>query len=278
MFKKAYLEITNECNLACSFCHGTARPKKYMTVEEFTNAARELRAYTEYLYFHLMGEPLLHPNIDEFLSIAHDLGFKVIITTNGSLIKEKKDVLLKAPALHKVSVSVHSFEANAQSATLEAYLEDCLSFCAEASRAGIISVIRLWNVGGEDSLNGKILTEMKRRFGDDWQECYSGYKIADKLFLEWGERFDWPDMEAEYCSDDHSCYGLRDQIGILCDGSVVPCCLDADGVITLGNIFEQPLSDIISSPRATALKRSFENRRITEQLCQRCGFAYKRVK
>ena len=278
MFKKAYLEITNECNLACSFCHGTKRPIKYMTVDEFTCAAKKLRPHTEYLYFHLMGEPLLHPDIDKFLSIAYSLGFKVILTTNGSLIKDKKDILLSSPALHKVSISAHSFEANAWDITLDEYLYECLSFCEEASRVDIISVIRLWNIGGEDSLNGKILSNMRERFGADWQKCYSGYKIADKLFLEWGERFDWPDMEADYCSDDHSCYGLRDQIGVLCDGSVVPCCLDADGLITLGNIFEQPLSEIILSPRATALKRSFENRCITEPLCQRCGFAYKRVK
>lgn len=278
MLKKAYLEITNECNLACSFCHGTRRPIKYMSVKDFTEAATSLRPYTEYLYFHLMGEPLLHPDLSELFDISARFGFKVILTTNGSMLRERGDILLRAPALHKVSISVHAYEANTWDITLEEYLESCLQFCAAAAKKGIICVLRLWNIGGEESMNEKILEFIRQRFGDDWKNTYSGARISDRLFLEWGEKFDWPDMDAEYCSDSHSCYGLRDQIGILSDGRVVPCCLDSDGVITLGNIFEQPLEEILNSQRAVALKRSFENRCITEPLCQRCGFAHKRVK
>ena len=112
MLRKAYLEITNKCNLSCSFCHGTSRPAKFMSVEEFTHAATELRKVTEYLYFHLLGEPLLHPHLEEFFTIADSLGFKVIITTNGTLLQKRKSTLLGAKCLHKVSVSLHSFEAN----------------------------------------------------------------------------------------------------------------------------------------------------------------------
>ena len=78
-FKKAYLEIGNVCNLSCSFCPGTRRKPRQMTVEEFALAAGKLRKYTDYLYFHLMGEPLLHPQLEGFLKIAADMGYKVII-------------------------------------------------------------------------------------------------------------------------------------------------------------------------------------------------------
>lgn len=278
MLKKAYLEISNVCNLDCEFCHGTKRRKKMMNKDEFESAAKALVGHTEYLYFHLMGEPLLHPELESFFSIAGKLGFKVIITTNGTLLKEKGSILVFAPALHKISISLHCYEANNMKMSTEEYLSDCFEFCKKASAMGKICVLRLWNIGGMESLNEKILDSIKENFGDGWKKTYSGFKVCDKVFIEWGDRFEWPDENAEICSDKHTCYGLRDQIGVLCDGTVVPCCLDADGVINLGNIFEESLEDILEKPRAVALKKSFENRRITEQLCQRCGFASTRLK
>jgi radical SAM protein with 4Fe4S-binding SPASM domain len=278
MLKKAYLEITNECNLACTFCHGTKRKIHYLSIEEFTHAATELRRHSDYIYFHLMGEPLLHPLLGEFLSVAEGLGFRVIITTNGTLLREKGDILLSSPALHKVSISLHAYEANCLDMSLSEYLGSCLDFCKAASERSVISVMRLWNIGGEDSENDAILSEIKKHFTHEWQTVRKGFKLSDKVFLEWGEKFDWPDEDAEICSDCHSCYGLRDQVGVLSDGTVVPCCLDADGVIALGNIFNESLDSILSKPRATALKRSFETRRIKEPLCLRCGFAVQRVK
>lgn len=277
MFKKAYLEITNICNLNCSFCHGTKRIHKLLSVDEFRTAVEKLVPFTKYLYFHLMGEPLLHPNLAEFFEIAHSLGFKVVITTNGTLLDKKKDILLSAKALHKVSISLHSFEANDNDFSPESYLKSCFEFARVASDNGIISVMRLWNVGGLETLNGDIISLMKEYFPNEWVRAQNGYKLKDKCFVEWGEKFDWPDENAQTLSSNHTCYGLRDHIGILCDGTVVPCCLDADGVINLGNIFEEDLADILAKPRAVALKKSFENRNIKEPLCQKCGFAVTRL-
>ncbi|MBQ2278800.1 MAG: radical SAM/SPASM domain-containing protein [Clostridia bacterium] len=274
MPNKAFLEITNACNLACSFCHGTKRPIRYISREEFTRAATELRTFADYLYFHLMGEPLLHPDLPEFFEIAGQLGFKVIITTNGTLLPKKTELLLSAPSLFKVSVSLHSYEANSLKITPEEYLDGCFDFCDRASAQGIVSVMRLWNIGGEDSLNTQILDRMHARFPGEWRTIFSGYKLRHKLFLEWGEKFEWPDPEAEFYGDTHTCHGLRDQVGVLSDGTVVPCCLDADGVIALGNLFETPLSGILSSKRASRMRKAFEKRIVTEPLCQRCGFAH----
>ena len=278
MLKKAFLEITNSCNLDCDFCHKTSRPTKFLTKEEFTYAAKELRRVSEYLYFHIMGEPLLHPLLEEFFKIAGELGFKVIITTNGTLIPKRRKILLNSPSLHKVSISLHAYEANKMNITLDDYLDGCFDFCREASEKGIFCIMRLWNVGGEDTLNRYILDRMHKFFDGEWTKNQSGYKLCRKVFLEWGERFEWPDEDAPLCENSHSCYGLRNQVGVLSDGRVVPCCLDADGVLTLGNIFEEKIEDILASPRAVALKTSFENRKITEPLCLRCDFAARRVK
>ena len=278
MLKRAYFEITNVCNLSCSFCHGTKRPPHSLSRDEFIRGATEIRKHTEYIYFHLMGEPLLHPLLEDFLSIANDLKFKVIITTNGTLLKKRKDILLSAPALHKVSISLHAYEANDSGLDFDEILSDCFEFCSAASQKGIISVMRLWNLGGLEENNARILKKMKEFFPEPWTPVTKGERLRPRLFLEWGEKFDWPDESADEVGSDHSCYGLRDQVGILSDGSVVPCCLDADGVITLGHIFEESLEDILQKPRACALRRSFENRSITEPLCLRCGFAAQRVK
>lgn len=273
MPNKAFFEITNACNLCCSFCHGTKRKIKYLTPSEFERGAKQLRGFADYLYFHVMGEPLLHPMLGTFLSIAGELGFRVILTTNGTLLDKKKDVLLSADALHKVSISLHCYEANGIGKSPEEYLKGCFDFCREAADKGIIAVMRLWNLGGKDSLNKEILSAMQGYFTDQWKEIYSGYKLCDKVFLEWGQKFDWPDIDGEYKGECHSCYGLRDQVGVLSDGTVVPCCLDTEGAINLGNIFNTDLDEILNSPRAAALKRSFETRRITEELCCRCGYA-----
>ena len=273
MLKKAYFEITNACNLACTFCHGTKRPIHYVTGEEFTRGASELKKVVDYLYFHVMGEPLLHPELGNYLSVAGDMGFRVILTTNGTLLPKKREILLSAPALHKVSVSLHSYEVNRLNLTLDDYLAGCFDFCRDAADHGIIAVMRLWNSGGADRLNEEILSKMHGFFPGEWKETYSGFKLRDKVFLEWGEKFDWPDEDADYRGNTHSCYGLRDQIGILSDGTVVPCCLDAEGAIALGNLYTQPIEEILACDRAVKLKKSFENRRIEEPLCQRCGYA-----
>lgn len=276
MPKKAFFEITNACNLSCSFCHKTKREVRYIKPEEFEIGIKRLRPFADYLYFHLMGEPLLHPHLGVFLEKADSEGFRVILTTNGTLLKKRESELLNAKALHKVSISLHAFEANEMGIYLSDYLSQCFDFCKKASEQGIICVLRLWNKDGADSLNHEILKEMYAFFPEEWKEIYSGYKIQDKVFLEWGEKFDWPDVDGEYLGEDHTCYGLRDQVGVLCDGTVVPCCLDADGAVDLGNIFEEDISTILSKDRAVKLKESLEKRRVSEELCRRCGYARKK--
>ena len=275
MPKKAYLEITNVCNLQCTFCHGTKREPRFISVEEFTSAAKKLRPFADNLFFHLLGEPLLHPDIEEFLKISHDLGFRVNITTNGTLLKERESALLLSKSLRKVSISLHSFEANTLGFSVDEYLLMCFEFCKKCADKGIIAVMRLWNKGGADSLNSYIISKMQEFFVGQWKELYSGYKLEEYVFLEWGEFFEWPDMDADDFGGDHSCYGLRDQIGVLCDGTVVPCCLDAEGDIALGNIHTDDLGGILNSERAQALRQSFCTRNITEPLCRRCGYAAK---
>ena len=271
MLKKAYLEITNCCNLSCSFCHGTERAKRFMSRDEFNTLTDKLSGRIDYLYFHLLGEPLLHPELIDFILIAKRKGFKPVITTNGTLLKAKGAELLES-GLYKISISLHSAEANSAFASPE-YIESCAEFGFHAADKGIITVLRLWNGGGLDSENSRIISLLKDMFSGEWSETRSGFKLRDKVFLEFGRKFEWPDLSLPELGESFFCYGLRDQVGILVDGTVVPCCLDAEGDIPLGNLFEESLEDILSSKRAQNIYNSFSGHTAAEALCKRCGYA-----
>lgn len=271
-FRKVYIEISNLCNLTCNFCPGTRRPGKRMSQEEFAILLPKLRPYTDYLYFHLMGEPLCHPLLADFLELAGQHGFRVILTTNGTLLKKHQEILLSAPALHKVNISLHAFEANDYAVAFEDYLADCLAF-GQAAEGSKIVVYRLWNEGGADALNDEILRQMEAAFPTPWVSERLGTRIGNKIFLEHGDKFDWPDLAAPESDAPLFCYGLRDQLGVLCDGTVVPCCLDHEGDIALGNLLVEELEDILAKPRAQSIYNGFSAREAVEPLCRRCGYA-----
>lgn len=271
-FKKVYLEITNVCNLACAFCPGTARPPRFMSAGEFAVLAARVRPYSDYIYFHLMGEPLLHPELPELLSIAESLAFRVIITTNGTLLPERAHALLNSACVHKVNVSLQSFEANSGGG-LKDYVNQCAAFAEAMNASGKLCVLRLWNENGLDALNGDIEAVLAAHFPPPWRPSRQSRALADRVYLESGEKFDWPDMSASDGGERVFCYALRDQIGVLVDGTVVPCCLDHDGELALGNLFDSTLDDILSTPRAQAIYNGFSAHTAQEPLCRRCGYA-----
>lgn len=271
-FQKVYLEISNVCNLKCQFCPGTKRRPKVMTESELITLIPKLQGWTDFLYFHLMGEPLCHPMLESFLKIAGEHDFKVIITTNGSLLKKQQSVLLSAASLHKVNISLHAFEANDLDIPFETYLQQCFSF-GKAAEGNKLVVYRLWNQGGADKRNEEILSMLEGHFPKPWITERKGIRIGNRVYLEYGDKFDWPDLAAEDHGDKVFCYGLQDQIGVLCDGTVVPCCLDHDGDLALGNLLESDLQDILESERAMSIYEGFQHRTASEELCRKCGYA-----
>ena len=274
MIAKAYLEITNCCNLACSFCHGTKRERKLLSEAEFEALTDRLVGEVKFLYFHLMGEPLLHPSFFHFVDRAWEKGFFPILTTNGSLLSKRGEELL-SHLPYKISISLHAPAANEAFADPN-YFASCIDFAQRAAAKGCISVLRLWNIGGEgEEQNDDILQKLHEAFPGEWPPSHreSVRLSSDKVFLEWGEHFDWPDLGAAEGDGNLFCRALGDQIGIHCDGTVVPCCLDADGVLALGNLHESSLADILNTPRARAIREGFTCRRAVEELCRKCGYA-----
>ena len=262
----------------CSFCHGTRREPRQMSLGEFARVVSNLKGITEYLYLHVLGEPLSHPMLPTFIEYAKACGFKVAITTNGTLLRSKgESLLLTRP--YKVNISLHSFEGESGEAR-EQYISSCLDFAERASEQGILTVLRLWNLSdgaaadlSADTLNSTALSTLRSRFGDPESISTRGGRIRDKLHFEFGERFEWPDMNAEYLGDAVFCHGLGDHFGILVDGRVVPCCLDREAAIELGNVYETDLDTILSCDRAEKMREGFKCKRASEDLCRKCGYA-----
>ncbi|MBQ8207954.1 MAG: radical SAM protein [Clostridia bacterium] len=292
--KNAYVEITNICNLDCDFCPGHGRKLKHMTSEEFSKVAEKLNGRIENLFLHLMGEPLLHPELDGILKTADRMDIKLKITTNGTLLSMQLPLLLKSKNLHTVCISLHSFGGNFEGGMakqkLEKYLRGCLEGAKKLAKHGKFAVLRLWNLdengnSAADSFNAetmRLIGEYFPREKEEWVKTHRGERVATHVFIEWGERFDWPDITdeipeaedtGEYGSD--NCHGLLSQIGILSDGTIVPCCLDRNGDIPLGNIFDTDLESALASPRAKNMKEAMAHHRFIEPLCRTCGFKRK---
>ena len=276
MYKKVYVEITNICNMRCSFCHGHSRAPRRMTREEFASLLAPLEGLTQYIYYHVMGEPLTHPQLPEFIALAGSRGFRSVVTTNGTLLPAHGEALLAA-GVHKVNLSLHSFEEGGEEAFLR-YVTGLADFARAAAEKGTIANFRLWNKGCDGGRNDLALQLLQEQIPGDWTPNTRGLRIRDKIFLEMDDRFQWPDPAAPIQGESFRCYGLKDQFGILSDGTVIPCCLDREGTIALGNAFREDLRSILASPRATALLQGFQCGKATEDLCKRCGYAQKFVK
>lgn len=285
-FKKVYIEITSVCNLACSFCPPTERAKGLIKVEQFNKILDEIRPHTKYIYLHVKGEPLLHPRIHQLLDAAHEKGFKVNITTNGTLIKKNREKLLGKPALRQINFSLHSFDGHEGSENREKYLGDILEFVREASKFNTIISYRLWNLQ-QDHIsdlaarrNRETLEIIENEYNLDFRieekvQPGKGVKIANNIYLNQDHEFRWPSLFAPEDEGKGFCHALRSQAAILVDGTVVPCCLDGEGVINLGNVHEQSFSEIVEGERANNIVEGFSRREAVEELCRKCGYRQK---
>ena len=278
MIDRCYIEITNTCNLNCDFCPKHHRPKRQLSEGEFDLLTEKVRGKVCFLYFHLMGEPLLHPLLPQFIMMAREKGFKTVLTSNGTLLHRCMELLDTLP--HKIQLSLHSHESNERGELAE-YMEEVMQFSTQAARKGTCVVLRLWNQGGRDRENEEVMRLIELYVPKPWRERPDGFRLSDNLYLEFDRKFQWPDAGKERVGEDGQkaqlyCKALTKQIGILSDGSLVPCCLDHDGDVILGNLFSQSLEEILSSPRALAMTEAFKHHAASEKLCQNCELALAR--
>ena len=276
MIDRCYIEITNVCNLSCDFCPKHNRQERRMSAQEFDLVTDRLRGRAIFLYFHLMGEPMLHPLLPDFIRMAREKGFKTVLTSNGTLPVKAMRLLSSLP--HKVQLSLHSHESNGKG-ILADYIDKVMQFAIPAAEQGTCVVLRLWNQGGRESENEQVMQLLEKYVQKPWHERPDGYRLCDNLYLEFDRKFRWPEVEPPSNFPEGPevfCKALHKQIGVLSDGSLVPCCMDHNGDIILGNLFTQSLDEILESPRAKAMIEGFRHHKATELLCRNCESGYVR--
>ncbi len=282
-FRKVHIEITNICNLKCTFCPPKLKPNGIMPLEKFDDINSQLTKFTKELAFHVVGDPLVLSNLNEYLNISlkHDL--KVNITTTASNINEKNYETLMNKTIKQINFSINSYNANSHKKTLEEYINPILDFIdyAQNLKHEYFINLRIWNLDDTKSareFNEKVFELVNKRFDseinieDVYKDRPKNIRIARKVFFNFDEYFNWPSLENEFVSDKGFCYGLDSHFGILTSGDVVPCCLDQNACINLGNTNTTSLEDILTSKRAKDMQNGFRKGEVVEELCQKCEY------
>lgn len=281
-FKRVHLEISNICNVQCSFCPIVERPKDIMGLEKFENILKQVVPITEDVCLHLMGEPLAHPQFADFVNKSTENQASLQITTNGLLIKKYQDLILKNKTIRQINFSLQAFKDNFPDRPISEYLDPIITFIQNSfkERPGLYINLRLWNHGDKSfSENEDILIYLENHLefslkrnvdvgGIKSKKVFSNYR----LYFHFDSRFDWPSPHFPIHGNKGTCQGLRNHFGIHANGDVVPCCLDKEAVITLGNAFDESIVSILSSDRAVAMKDGFEKGELVEDLCKRCTY------
>ena len=272
VIKRAYIEITNTCNLSCSFCRKNRRSPAMMSAERFEQVLKELLQFTKYIYLHVQGEPLLHPQFRTILEICGAHGARVSLVTNGSLLYRYPD-LLSFPALHRLSVSLQSVPFH-EEGSAEKLMETLLPMIRHAGEAGRPYIeLRFWrNDLLSDPAAETCMQFLQENFPFQETGNPNSFRIHPYVFVSYDREFEWPEVSGEDTDTKGTCLGAREQIAVLSNGDVVPCCLDADGEIVFGNLFEKEMETILSSDRYLKMTEGFRNHVITEPLCRSCTF------
>lgn len=272
-FKRIYIEITNTCNLTCSFCIQNQRVPRRLSVDEFAHILKAVRPYTEYVYLHVLGEPLSHPHLHVFLQMLQEAGLQVNLTTNGTLLKAKEKDLQNV-AIRQLNVSLHSFPQHYQTS----YLSDVMAVCERLALRRIHVNYRLWALKDQrlddatQAVLDMVCSHYHKKLAVEDVQRMQRIDIAAYLHLHFEQQFAWPSLSVAELGDKGRCLGMKTMLGILSNGDVVPCCLDSRGDICLGNIFVESLADILQKQRVHRMMEGFSKFRLQEPLCRHCGY------
>ncbi len=275
--KKIYVEITNKCNLNCSFCSRSNRLLKEMTIDQFKIVISKIKKYTDSIYLHIKGEPLLHSKLDNILEVCDLENIKVNITTNGTLLKDRFDILNNHKCIRQINISLHS-ENNKKN-----YFDECFN-CGKILSTKMFISYRIWTLNNfkldkkSTDIVDKIISyynlssEIVEKIKKD-----KSIKIDNNTYINKENLFNWPSIDNNL-NINLKCYGLISQLGILSDGTIVPCCLDSEGSINLGNIFVDDLETVLNSDLVKSIINGFNNNESICLLCKNCNFRYRFVK
>lgn len=248
----------------------------------FESIISQVSPLTDQVCLHLMGDPLVHPQLSKFISICDKYQTKVFLVTNGVLLRDDKIPTLLHPIIRQINFSLHSFNDNYPDKDPSLYLEKIFNYTEMAfqQRPDLFINYRLWNLKdprGTDYRNTSILDKIEKYYDVVFDKnidvkSEKSFKIKNRLYLHYDTEFTWPALDLPLIGTHGTCLGLKSHFGILSDGTVVPCCLDKEAAIPLGNVHNSTIQNILQTTRALNLVNGFKKRILVEELCQRCNY------
>ena len=281
-FYRIYIEITNFCGLSCSFCPTKTLVNNEMDLDFFESVIVQAKSYTKEIACHVVGDPLTQANLHAYLDIIHIHGLKAMLTTSGYFLKKHSYDTLFHPCIKQINISLNSFNKNDTSLTFEQYITPILKLCEEKllREEELFINLRVWNLDemmSEFSFNETLFNRLNETFNTSlnikniYNEHPKNIRLASKVLVHFDNYFEWPSLNNKNYGHG-TCQGLKSHIAILASGKVVPCCLDCDGIIELGDLHMHSLEDIVTSKRAVNMLDGFKEGRAIEELCQKCSY------
>ncbi|HIP28907.1 MAG TPA: radical SAM/SPASM domain-containing protein [Sulfurovum sp.] len=281
-FYRIYIELTNVCGLSCSFCPTKTLANNEMDLDFFESVIVQAKNYTKEIACHVVGDPLTQPNLHDYLDIIHKHGLKAMLTTSGYFLKKHSYNTLFHPCVKQINISLNSFNKNDTSLTFEQYITPILKLCEEKllREEELFINLRVWNLDemmSEFSFNETLFKRLNETFNTSlnlktiYNEHPKNIRLASKVLVHFDNYFEWPSLNNKNYGHG-TCQGLKSHIAILASGKVVPCCLDCDGIIELGDLHMHSLEDILTSKRAVNMLEGFKEGRAIEELCQKCSY------
>lgn len=281
-FYRIYIELTNVCGLSCDFCPTKTLATKIMDLSFFESIIIQSKQYTKEIACHVVGDPLTLQNLSDYLDIIHKHGLRAMLTTSGYFIKKHSTETLFHPCVKQINISLNSFNKNDKSITFEQYMNPIINLCKDKIKQNknIFINLRVWNLDEEMSertFNNILFNNLSKIFNISinlntiYQDKPKSLRLDNKVLVNFDNYFEWPSLNNKIYGDG-TCQGIQSHIAILASGIVVPCCLDCDGLIRLGDLKDENLKDILENKRSSEIRNGFKNGKAKEELCQKCSY------
>ncbi|MGL2702246.1 radical SAM/SPASM domain-containing protein [Helicobacter pylori] len=282
-FKKIYIELSDICGLQCSFCPNPKNIRGVMPLELFEKICKEAAPLTQIITLHVLGDPCKLKNLNHYLSTARRFSLKVDLVTSGAYLHDFETLL--QDAIYQISISLDAGLDNHNKLNQHRYIQKILEFCRYKceKNSEVFLNLRIQDSTLEKHQNLiKPFLESFEYVSLENLKSQGRARLFKKSFLNIQKTFKWPDLNAQNPLNQESktpyCYGLIKQIAILSNGVVVPCCMDTQAHINLGNLNHTSLKDILNSQKAMAIKTHFLKGEALELLCKNCSYPLIRYK
>lgn len=308
--REAFLEITSRCNFRCRFCvhPQMRRPKMDMDANDAKRLIGQIAESfaIDHLSLHLYGEPLLHDRVNELARYATQNRLNVNLTTNGAMLTKTKLKAFLDDNVWRIVLSIQHDEKDfgtrragkrwtAQSyfghiAKLVQFFIDYKSRHADCPTRLEIHYLLTGDIKPgvqlieNDADVAKVLNWWGKRLPDHFkpesnpnpiEDQESGYRIqfGRDAYIRFKPAISFGNAVGEAAPDQCDngyCFFPDSVLCILSDGNLVPCCIDFEGEMKMGNALESDIVTVWNGSRAREIRAAFERGEAPTDRCRQC--------